>query len=129
MSALVVRRGIILYQNLVIIEIFQRFEFVERCFHAKGQNDIAVEQFTNATEGMVAMNKDKMDALYYAFITATTVGYGDYRPSQRSGKILAIVIAFAGLLLTGIIVAIGVKAASAAFQHIHDISSLQIYGK
>jgi len=59
----------------------------------------------------------RSDALYYAFITATTVGYGDFHPSRRSGKYLAIIIALVGLLLTAIVAAIGVKAAEIAFRH------------
>ena len=57
----------------------------------------------------------RADSTYYAFITATTVGYGDFRPKHRLGKILAIVITFTGLILTGIIVALAVNAATYAF--------------
>jgi voltage-gated potassium channel len=57
----------------------------------------------------------RADSTYYAFITATTVGYGDFRPKHRIGKILAIVITFTGLILTGIIVALAVNAATHAF--------------
>jgi len=64
----------------------------------------------------------RIDALYYSFITATTVGYGDFRPEKNFGKLFAIVIALLGLLLTGIIVAIGVKAASMAFSGIYNVS-------
>ncbi len=48
------------------------------------------------------------DALYHAFINATTVGYGDMRPTRGSSKILAVLNAFVGLLLTGIVVGGGV---------------------
>jgi voltage-gated potassium channel len=64
----------------------------------------------------------RSDALYYAFITATTVGYGDFRPEAKAGKFMAIGIALLGLLLTGIVVAIGVKAANLAFQEIYEIT-------
>lgn len=62
-----------------------------------------------------------LDALYFSFITATTVGYGDFRPDSRSGKLLAIVIALVGLIFTGIVVAVGVKAITVAFAHIYNI--------
>lgn len=61
----------------------------------------------------------RIDSLYYAFITATTVGYGDFRPNSTPSKLLAIGIAFTGLLLTGIVVAIGLEAATIAFKAIH----------
>lgn len=58
----------------------------------------------------------RADALYYAFVTATTVGYGDFRPQQRFGKFAAIAIALTGLVMTGIVVAIGVEAAHHAYR-------------
>lgn len=58
------------------------------------------------------------DSLYFGFITATTVGYGDFRPTHARGKFLAVVIALVGLVMTGIIVALAVQAASITFQHL-----------
>ena len=57
----------------------------------------------------------RSDSTYYAFITATTVGYGDFHPQQRISKLLAIVITFTGLIMTGIFVALAVNAANHAF--------------
>ena len=67
----------------------------------------------------------RSDALYYAFITATTVGYGDFRPSRRRSKLTAIAIALTGILLTGIIVAIGIKALESSFKTHYDIKELR----
>ena len=51
--------------------------YLGRCFHAKGQHDIAVEQFENAIKGMVPMNKEKMDALYHLAVTYEEMGEKD----------------------------------------------------
>jgi ABC-type transporter Mla maintaining outer membrane lipid asymmetry permease subunit MlaE len=37
-----------------------------------------------------------LDSVYWFFVTATTLGYGDLWPSQRKSKIIAILIAFLG---------------------------------
>ncbi|WP_269524137.1 potassium channel family protein [Coraliomargarita parva] len=65
------------------------------------------------------------DALYWAFITALTVGYGDYRPQRRLSRILSILIAVLGLLMTGILVAVSVQSASIAFKKHIDQEGMQ----
>lgn len=53
-----------------------------------------------------------LDRVYWSFITATTVGYGDRRPSAPLSKFFSIIIALAGIVTTGIIVSCAVFAAS-----------------
>lgn len=60
----------------------------------------------------------RIDSFYWSFITATTVGYGDIRPVDRTARILAICIAFLGLLLSGIIVSVAVHATNLALDKI-----------
>lgn len=50
------------------------------------------------------------NSLYFGFITATTVGYGDFHPKQNACKYVAILIALLGLIMTGIIIAVSVEA-------------------
>jgi voltage-gated potassium channel len=50
------------------------------------------------------------DALYLAFITALTIGYGDLTPDGTAGKITAICLGGLGIVLTGIVVAAMIKA-------------------
>jgi Ion channel len=42
------------------------------------------------------------------------VGYGDIRPVKRASRIIAVVIALLGLTFTGILIAVGVHAATLA---------------
>ena len=59
------------------------------------------------------------DSLYYGFITATTVGYGDMTPATGLGKVYAIILAMIGLVFTGIMVALAVEAAGTVFDQLH----------
>lgn len=56
------------------------------------------------------------DAIYWAFITATTVGYGDIRPLHKRSKVLSIIIALIGMMLTGIIVSATLYTASSSIE-------------
>ena len=57
----------------------------------------------------------KFDALYWSFITALTVGYGDFRPGKRLSKGLSLLIALVGVIFSGIIVAVALHAAQVSF--------------
>ena len=67
----------------------------------------------------------RFDSIYYSFVTATTVGYGDFRPTHRKTKVVAIVIALLGLLTTGIVVSIGLMAVKEAFALHHDADAIR----
>ena len=64
------------------------------------------------------------DALYHAFIAATTLGYGDFHPRGKRSKLLAIAITFVGIIFTGIMVAIALHSATHAFEETHDVSKI-----
>ena len=67
----------------------------------------------------------RFDSIYWAFITATTVGYGDIRPLRTSSRVLAIVIALQGMVLTGIVVALAISAATLTFSEMHQGASVE----
>ena len=49
-------------------------------------------------------------SIYFAFITAFTVGFGDITPKSRGARIVAVFLAFLGLILMGLFVAIASQA-------------------
>ncbi len=65
------------------------------------------------------------NSIYWAFITATTVGYGDLPPTKPLSKILSVFTALFGVIFTGIIVAVAVNAATIAFQSVFDINEIK----
>src|SRR3954470_9420712 len=54
------------------------------------------------------------EALYFTFVTGLTIGYGDVTPKHLLGRLLALIIGFAGIVLTGLIAAISVQALRSA---------------
>jgi len=48
--------------------------------------------------------------IYFAFITGLTIGYGDLVPHHPLTRLLAVAIGFLGILLTGLVAALAVKA-------------------
>lgn len=64
----------------------------------------------------------RFNSFYWSFITATTVGYGDIRPAKTASRVISIVIAFCGLIMTGILIAAAVHAATLALAA-HDAAA------
>jgi hypothetical protein len=54
------------------------------------------------------------EGLYFAFVTGMTIGYGDFAPKEPLARVLAVAIGMTGLLLGGLIVAVGVSALQTA---------------
>jgi hypothetical protein len=50
------------------------------------------------------------DALYFTFVTGLTIGYGDVTPHFFSSRVLAVLIGFSGIVLTGLVAAVSVQA-------------------
>jgi hypothetical protein len=50
------------------------------------------------------------EALYFTFVTGFTIGYGDFTPKHFSSRLLAVAIGLAGIVLTGLVAAVGVQA-------------------
>jgi hypothetical protein len=50
------------------------------------------------------------DAAYFTFVTGLTIGYGDLVPVRFAKRLIAVAIGFSGILLTGLVAAVGVRA-------------------
>ncbi len=50
------------------------------------------------------------EALYFTFVTGLTIGYGDLTPRNMISRLLAVVIGFTGIVLTGLVAAVIVQA-------------------
>jgi voltage-gated potassium channel len=59
------------------------------------------------------------EGIYYAFITALTIGYGDITPHTNLGMILSVTIGVLGMVATGIIVALAFQAVKIAYGSIY----------
>ena len=81
---------------------------------------VIIGQIAGRIEGWASLS-----ALYWSFITATTVGYGDIRPVSRGARIVAVIIAICGLVLFGIIVAIVVQATTEAVRLHGDLTDFR----
>ena len=54
------------------------------------------------------------EAIYFAFVTALTIGYGDHTPKTLLTRTLAILIGICGIVMTALLAAVAVKALPAA---------------
>lgn len=50
------------------------------------------------------------DATYFTFVTGLTIGYGDLVPERLVTRAISIIIGLLGIVLTGLVAAIGVRA-------------------
>jgi hypothetical protein len=50
------------------------------------------------------------EALYFAFITGLTIGYGDIVATRTFGRIMSVLLGFVGVLFTGLVIAVAVHA-------------------
>lgn len=52
------------------------------------------------------------DSLYFTFVTALTIGYGDIVPHQPLGRLIAIIIGFLGAITMGFFIALAIHSAN-----------------
>lgn len=60
------------------------------------------------------------ESLYFVFVTALTIGYGDIAPTTDLGRITCILVGIVGLIYTGLVVGIATYAVGKAAGHRED---------
>jgi hypothetical protein len=60
------------------------------------------------------------DSTYFTFVTGLTIGYGDLVPARISTRLIAVAIGFIGILLTGLVAAVAVRALQEATKRLDD---------
>ena len=58
------------------------------------------------------------DALYFSFITGLTIGYGDIVVETPVGRIVAVLLGFIGIVITGMMVAAAIRAVTESMNDI-----------
>jgi voltage-gated potassium channel len=56
------------------------------------------------------------DAVYFAFVTALTIGYGDIVAHSVAGRVVSILLGVVGILFTGLVVSVAVHAVRDAWE-------------
>ena len=49
-------------------------------------------------------------SVYFGLVTGLTIGYGDFVPVRVAARVISILIGFVGILMTGLIAGISVRA-------------------
>ena len=56
--------------------------------------------------------------IYFGFVTALTIGYGDLVPKLGISRALAVMLGFVGILMTGLFASVGVFAMQRAVEQV-----------
>ena len=56
------------------------------------------------------------DALYFSFVTGLTIGYGEIVAKTVLGRVVALLIGLIGIIFTGMVVAVAVRAVQESYK-------------
>ena len=66
--------------------------------------------------------KSYSKSVYFIFITALTIGYGQTVPKTRNGRFLSVLSGFIGVVLSGLAVSVALNSLMISWQATHDAS-------
>jgi hypothetical protein len=87
--------------------------------------------FLSVTITLLGLVLSKMEGIsigsgiYLAWITATTVGFGDITPVSGASRVLCVFLAIIGIINTGIILSIALNASRGAMERNLDMDKLK----
>ena len=58
------------------------------------------------------------ESLYFSFITALSIGYGDIAPQTTVGRIISVFIGLVGMIFIGLTVAVATRALADTVAHL-----------
>ena len=92
-------------------------DFLRMCWHVRG---VFLALLTSLLAGALTIagveNMPLGEAVYFSFITGLTVGYGDIVPITAVGRIVCVALGFIGIIFSGLVVAIVVRATRESWQ-------------
>ena len=89
----------------VVVRGARSFEKIKRFLYTNGFKYVLLLALVSILGGSVAImyveEMDFVNALWWAFVTTTTVGYGDISPTTGLGKVVACVLMIVGIGFIG----------------------------
>ena len=62
------------------------------------------------------------ESLYFSFITALSIGYGDIVPQTTVGRIISVFIGLVGMIFIGLTVAVATRALADTVAHLREVN-------
>ena len=99
--------------------MFKRFtsHFFQICWHVRS---VILALIVLIVIGAIIITYvEKMafgNALYFSFVTGLTIGYGEIVAKTFLGRLVALLIGLIGIVFTGMVVAVAVRAVQKSFE-------------
>jgi voltage-gated potassium channel len=107
----------------------KRFEFLFLGYILFGVTFVFGSIFYWLEYGINESIESYLDAIYWALITTSTVGYGDISPVTSEGKVLSMIVIVFGIAMISFVTSVMVSAFSERFDELRNRDSLKYVHK